>query len=90
MKASRVVLRRVRLREEPSTQCVIRNSLNYGRFATPNIPKCERFTLLVCPLRFLVISVMRWLGNVQSFKSYVFRFELFATNATPARRITPP
>ena len=25
----------------------------YGRFTTLNIPKCEHFTLLVCPLRFL-------------------------------------
>ena len=24
----------------------------YGRFTTLNIPKCEHFTLLVCPLRF--------------------------------------
>ena len=43
----------------------------YGRFTTLNIPKCEHFTLLVCPLRFLVISAMRRLGNVQSFKTYV-------------------
>ena len=41
----------------------------YGRFTTLNIPKCEHFTLLVCPLRFLVISAMRRLGNVQSFKT---------------------
>ena len=46
----------------------------YGRFTTLNIPKCEHFTLLVCPLRFLVISAMRRLGNVQSFKTYVFSF----------------
>ena len=38
MKASRVVLRGVRLREEPLTQYLIRNSLKYGRFATLNIP----------------------------------------------------
>ena len=25
----------------------------YGRFTTLNIPKCEHFTLLLCPLRFL-------------------------------------
>ena len=43
----------------------------YGRFTTLNIPKCEHFTLLVCPLRFLVISAMRRLGNVQSFKTHV-------------------
>ena len=49
----------------------------YGRFTTLNIPKCEHFTLLVCPLRFLVISAMRRLGNVQSFKTYVFRFRAF-------------
>ena len=77
MKASRAVLRCVRLREELLTWCVIRNSLKYGRFATLNIPKCERFTLLVCPLRFLVISVVRRLRNVQSFKTYVFRFWTF-------------
>ena len=41
----------------------------YGRFTTLNIPKWEHFTLLVCPLRFLVSSAMRHLGNVQSFKT---------------------
>ena len=35
----------------------------YGRFTTLNTPKFEHFTLLVCPLRFLVISAMRRLGN---------------------------
>ena len=74
MKASRVVLRDARLREEPLTQYAIRNSLKYDRFTMLNIPKCERSTLLVCPLRFLVISAMRRLGNVQSFKTYLFRF----------------
>ena len=54
-----------------------------------NIPKCGHFTLLVCPLRFLVISAVRRLGNVQSFKHTCFAFELFAMNATPARRVTP-
>ena len=49
----------------------------YVRFTMLNIPKCEHFTLLVCPLRFLVISAMRRLGNVQSFKTYVFRFRAF-------------
>ena len=29
-------------------------------------------------------------GNVQSFKHTCFAFELFAMNATPARRVTPP
>ena len=43
-------------------------------FTTLNIPKCEHFTFLVCPLWFLVISAMRRLGNVQSFKTYMFRF----------------
>ena len=62
----------------------------YGRFTTLNIPKCEHFTLLVCPLRFLVISTLRRLRNVQNFKIYVLAFELFAMNATPARRVTPP
>ena len=36
----------------------------YGWFTTLNIPKCEHFILLVCPLRFRVISAMRRLGNV--------------------------
>ena len=31
----------------------------------------------MCPLRFLVISVIRQLRNVQSFKTYVFRFWTF-------------
>ena len=46
MKASSVVLRGVGLREEPLTEYVIRNSLKYGRFATLNIPKCERLLSL--------------------------------------------
>ena len=62
----------------------------YGRFTTLNIPKCEQVTLLVCPLRFLVIPSMRRLGNVQSFKTFMFRFWAFCMNATPARRVTPP
>ena len=37
----------------------------YGRFITLNIPKCVIFTL---------ISVVRRLGNVQSFNTYMFRF----------------
>ena len=74
MKASHIVLRGVRLREEPLISYVIRNSLKYGRCTTLNIPKCEHFKLLVCPLRFLVIFAIRRLGNVQSFKTYVFRF----------------
>ena len=49
----------------------------YGRFTTLNIPKCEHFTLLVCSLRFLVISAMKRLGNVQSFKTYMSRFWAF-------------
>ena len=44
----------------------------YGRFTTLNIPKCEHFPLLMCPLRFLVISAMRRLGYVQSSKTYMF------------------
>ena len=40
---------------------------SHGRFTTLNIPKCGYFTLLVCPLWFLVIFAMRRLGNVQSF-----------------------
>ena len=55
----------------------------YGRFTTLNIPKCEHFTLLVCPLRFLVISAMRRLGNVQSFKTYMFRFWTFCHERDP-------
>ena len=54
-----------------------------GRFTTLNIPKCEHFTLLVCPLRFLVISAMRRLGNVQSFKTYMFRFWAFCHERDP-------
>ena len=81
MKVSRVVLRGVRLREEPLTWYVIRNSLKYGRFTTLNISKCEHFTLFVCPLQFLVISAMRRLGNVQSLKHTCFAFELFAMNS---------
>ena len=61
----------------------LRNSLKYGRFTTRNIPKCEHFTLLVCPLRFLVISAMRRLGNVQSFKTYVFRLWAFCHEGNP-------
>ena len=45
-----------------------------GRFTMLNIPKCEHFTILLFPLQFLAISAMRRLGNVQSFKTYMFRF----------------
>ena len=59
----------------------------YGRFTTLNIPKCEHFTLLVCPLRFLVISAMERLGNVQSFKTYMSRFwafwDIYVANCHP-------
>ena len=51
----------------------------YGRFTTPNIPKCEHFTLFVCPLRFLVIFAGRRLRNVQSFKTYMSRFWAFCS-----------
>ena len=47
--------------------------IKYGRFTTLNILKCKHFTLLVCPLWFLVIAVRR-LGNVRSFKTHMFRF----------------
>ena len=55
----------------------------YARFTMLNIPKCENFTLLVCPLRFLVISAVRQLGNVQSFKTYMFRFWAFCHERDP-------
>ena len=55
----------------------------YGRFTTLNIPKCEHFTLLVCPLRFLVISAAIRLGNVQSFNTYMFRFRPFCHEREP-------
>ena len=55
----------------------------YGRFTTLNIPKCEHFTLLVCPLRFLVISAAIRLGNVQSFNTYMFRFWPFCHEREP-------
>ena len=83
MKVSRVVLRGVRLREEPLTWYVIRNSLKYGRFTTLNISKCEHFTFFVCPLRFLVISGVRRPRNVQSFKTYVFHFRVFCHESVP-------
>ena len=83
MKVSRVVLRGVRLREEPLTRYVIRSSLKYGRFTMLNISKCEHFTLFVRPLRFLVISGVRRLRNVQSFKAYVFHFRVFCHESVP-------
>ena len=39
--------------------------------------KYGRFTTLNIPLRFLVISFMRRLGNVQRFKTFMFRFWAF-------------
>ena len=73
MKASRVVLRVFGFARNRwlNTLYGIVWKTKYGRFTTLNIPKCEHFTLLVCPLRFLVISAMRRLGNVQSFKTHV-------------------
>ena len=55
----------------------------YGWFTTPNIPKCENFTLLVCPLGFLVISAMRRLGNAQSFKTYMLCLWAFCHEPYP-------
>ena len=49
-----------------------------------NIPKFENFTLLVCLLRFLVISAMRQVGNVQSFKTYMFCFGAFCHECYPS------
>ena len=37
----------------------------------------------MCSLRFLVFSAMRRLGNVQSFKTYVFRFRAFCHKSDP-------
>ena len=54
----------------------------YGRFTMLNIPKCEHFTLLVCPLQFLVISAMRQLGNVK--KTYMFGFWAFCHKHDPS------
>ena len=62
----------------------------YGRFTTQNIPKLEHFALLVSPLRFLVISAMRRLGMYKVLKHTCLAFELFAMNATPVGRVTPP
>ena len=70
------MLRGVRLREELLTKYVIRNSLKYGRSTTLIIPKCERFTLLVRPLQFLVISALRRLGMYKVL-IHVFRFRAF-------------
>ena len=55
----------------------------YDRFTTLNIPKCDKLTLLACPLRFLVISAMRQQGNAQSFKTYVFSFWAFCHECVP-------
>ena len=76
LKASRVVLRSVRLHDEPLTNTLygIVWETKYGRFTTLNIPKCEHFTLFVFPLRFLAISAIKRLGNVQSFKTHMYRF----------------
>ena len=52
-------------------------------FTMLNIPKCEHFTLLVCLLQFLMISAMRQTGNVQSFKTYMFRFWAFCHECDP-------
>ena len=57
----------------------------YGRFTPLNIRKCGHFTLLVCPLRFLAISAMKRLGNVQSFKTYMFRFWAFCHERDPGQ-----
>ena len=77
------MLRGVRLREELLTKYVIRNSLKYGRFTTLIIPKCERFTLLVRPLQFLVISALRRLGMYKVLIHTCFALELSATKGIP-------
>ena len=53
----------------------------YGRFITLNIPKCVIFTL---------ISVVRRLGNVQSFNTYMFRFWASCHERDPGWAVTPP
>ena len=85
MKTSRVVLRGVGFARKLwlNTLYGIVWETKYRRFTTLNILKCEHFTLLVCPLRFLVISAMRRLGNVQSFKTYMFRFWAFCHERDP-------
>ena len=85
MKASRVVLRVFGFARNRwlNTLYGIVWKTKYGRFTTLNIPKCEHFTLLVCPLRCLVISVIRRLGNVRSFKTYMFHFWTFCHERDP-------
>ena len=46
--------------------------------------------ICICPLRFLVISAMRRPGMYKVLKHTCLAFELFAMNATPGRRVTPP
>ena len=64
----------------------------YGRFTTLNIPKCEHFTLLSC----LSIAASGDFCHETAKEMYkvskhtCFAFELFAMNATPAKRVTPP
>ena len=60
----------------------------YGRFTALNILKCEHFTLLVRPLRFLVISAMRRLGMYRVLRRTYFDFELFSINATTRPRLS--
>ena len=63
----------------------------YGRFTTLNIPKCEHFTLLSC----LSIAASGDFCHETAKEMYkvskhtCFAFELFAMNATPAKRVTP-
>ena len=85
IKVSRVVLRGVGFASHRwlNTFYGIAWETKYGRFTTLNIPKCEHFTLLVCPLQFLVISAIRRPGNVQSFKTYMFRFWAFFHERDP-------
>ena len=61
----------------------------YGRFTTLNIPKCEHFTLLVSPLRFLVISLLSFFPWTRPRVGGLPHLETFTWQiVTPADQVT--
>ena len=59
----------------------------YGQFTTLNILKCEHFTRLVVSV---TVSGDFCRETARKCTNTRFAFELFAMNATPAKRVTPP
>ena len=89
MKGSRVVLRDVRLREEPLTHYVFWNSLGNEIWSIYNAKYSEMWTFYT-PCVFVAVSGDFCHEMYKVLKHKCFALEPFFMKATPARRVTPP